>query len=184
MEFIFEDTEQSAKRKPYSSPNTISQPSIWAAPADSVDSNPLAKRRNVPASVAEVEIAPNPRRKRKTANVNYLKTVKTPKKKAKSKEKFVWTWNKIGWLVCFGVFLRLIFMDRGVAHYYQMQDTLKAKKAELEMVKEENAQLVTEINRIKVDPGYQKKVAREHLGVIARDEYLILFATDGNPQSI
>lgn len=75
-------------------------------------------------------------------------------------------------------------MDRGVAHYYQMQDTLKDKKRELAMVKEENVELISELHQIKVSPLYQKKIAREHLGVIAQDEYLILFATDGRPRSI
>lgn len=195
MEFIFEDTEPNTpnstnvKRRPYSSSNRFSQSatgssagSTWTPPAEA--NNPLARRKNVPVSATDVEIAPNPRRKRKSANVNYLNSAKTPKKRKQSKESFVWTWNKIGWLICFGVFLRLIFMDRGVAHYYQMQDTLKDKKRELAMVKEENVELISELHQIKVSPLYQKKIAREHLGVIAQDEYLILFATDGRPRSI
>lgn len=131
-------------------------------------------------------MTPNPKRKRKTAKVSYLSDAKAPKrkKKAKTKGDFVWTWNKVGWMICLGVFLRLIFMDRGVAHYYGMQDTLSEKKQELERVIEENRELVSEIHQIKVSPGYQRKLAREHLGVIAQDEYLILFAEDGGPRSI
>lgn len=187
MEFVFEDTEQNGKRRPYSSNHNFSQTSnIWENHSGNslATGNPLAKRKSVPSSVSDVELAPNPKRKRKSAKVNYLKNGKTPRKKKAGKARFVWTWNKVCWLVCLGVFLRLIFMDRGVAHYYQMQDTLKDKKRELEMVKEENAELVTEINKIKTSPVYQKKAAREHLGVIAQDEYLILFARDGRPQSI
>lgn len=153
-----------------------------ASPASLTSSSP-AKRKSVPAKASDVELTPNPRRKRKSAKVSYLKNAKTPKRKNKS-EKFTWSWNKVGWLVCFGVFLRLIFMDRGVAQYYQMQETLTEKKRELKLIEEENIELMSEIHQIKVNPLYQKKAAREHLGVIARDEYLILFATDARPRSI
>ncbi|MCO4754011.1 MAG: septum formation initiator family protein [Bacteriovoracaceae bacterium] len=186
MEFIFEDTEENSIRTPFSAKSTSDDTPMWSSPAQSVQAQaPAVRRKSVPTNTAEVEIAkPAKRRKRKSADVNYLKNVKTPKKKQRQKEKFNWTWNKAGWLVCFCVFLRLIFMDRGVSHYYQMQDTLESKKVELELIKEENAELVKEIHEIKVNPSYQKKVAREHLGVIAQDEYLILFAKDRSSLSI
>lgn len=185
MEFVFEDTEQEKVRRPYtSSASNINQGSMWSAPA-TTSNNSVTRRKSVPSSMAEVEIAPTPRRKRKTAKPNYLKSTKTPKRKTKrSSEKFTWTWNKVGWMICLGLFLRLIFMDRGVLHYYEMQDTLKEKTHELEMVIEENIELVSEIHQIKSSPTYQKKMAREHLGVIAKDEYLILFAKDGSLRSI
>ncbi|MEX0798648.1 MAG: septum formation initiator family protein [Bacteriovoracaceae bacterium] len=182
MEFIFEDTEKKTKRRPYSSAGNFNQSSVWTSPSETLNARSVT-RKSVPSNVSEVEIEERPKRRRKSAKVNYLKTVKTPKKK-KRKEKFSWSWNKTGWLVCFSVFLRLIFMDRGVVHYYQMQETLKDKKHQLELVKEENANLVSEIHQIKVNPAYQKKIARQHLGVIAQDEYLILFAKEASLSSI
>lgn len=205
MEFVFEENDQTTQRRPYSSPGhgqTNAQPSnqktsstisatSWNSSnkmgfSASSATSPSARRRSVPTTGSEVEMTPNPKRKRKTAKVNYLSEAKAPKKKrsSKSQDKFVWTWNKVGWMICLGVFLRLIFMDRGVAHYYGMQDTLTEKKQELARVIEENRELVSEIHKIKVSPSYQRKLAREHLGVIAQDEYLILFAEDGGPRSI
>ena len=69
-------------------------------------------------------------------------------------------------------------MESGVIDYYEMENTLDKRGHQLELVKEENAQLVSEIHEIKTSPRYQKKLAREHLGVIASNEYLILFAKD------
>lgn len=189
MEFIFEDTETAGKRRPYSSNGGLNQSSstIWSSPSESLETNSLTRRKSVPANASEVEIAPAPKRKRKSAKVTYLKNSKAPtksNKRKKTRSSFVWTWNKVCWMVCFGVLLRLIFMDRGVVHYYQMQDTLTEKQRELEMVESENTELISEIHQIKASPAYQKKLAREHLGVIAKDEYLILFAKDGRPRSI
>lgn len=188
MEFIFEDSEENTIRRPFT-PNEFNTNDVWTPPGEAPQAikaaAPAVRRKSLPSSSAEVEIAaPSKRRKRKSADVNYLKNVKTPKKKKKQKEGFNWTWNKVGWLVCLCVFLRLIFMDRGVAHYYEMKDTLQQKRVDLELLKEENAALVKEIHEIKVNPSYQRKVTREHLGVIAQDEYLILFAKDRSALSI
>jgi cell division protein FtsB len=46
----------------------------------------------------------------------------------------------------------------------------------------ENKDLKTEITKIQLDRNYQKQLAKEHLGVIAADEFLILFAGE-NPDS-
>tara|TARA_Y100000780_G_scaffold226709_1_gene241186 strand:+ start:7668 stop:8240 length:573 start_codon:yes stop_codon:yes gene_type:complete len=190
LEFIFEDTEDNTIRRPFT-PKDLNTNDVWTPPGETpqavkaAPAAPAVRRKSLPSSTGEVEIAsPAKRRKRKSADVNYLKNVKTPRKKKKQKEKIKWTWNKVGWVICLCVFLRLIFMDRGVAHYYRMQDTLQEKRVELELLKEENAALVKEIHEIKVNPAYQRKVTREHLGVIAQDEYLILFAKDRSALSI
>lgn len=83
---------------------------------------------------------------------------------------------KIGWAVVGVLVLRLIAMDRGVWDYFATESTIREKKAELRTIQEENTSLRSEIVKIQSDRNYQRQLAKEHLGVIAADEFLILFA--------
>lgn len=80
-------------------------------------------------------------------------------------------WSIIGLLV-----LRLIAMDRGVWDYFAAENTIQEKHEELASINRENKELKTEIARLQMDGGFQRQLAKEHLGVIAADEFLILFA--------
>jgi cell division protein FtsB len=84
--------------------------------------------------------------------------------------------QKIGWSVIGLLVLRLIFMDRGVWDYFSTENRIQEKRDELRSIQRENKELSTEISRIKLDKNYQRQLAKEHLGVIAADEFLILFA--------
>lgn len=83
---------------------------------------------------------------------------------------------KIGWAVIGLLVLRLICMDRGVWDYFATEGSIREKKNELKTIQEENKSLRTEIVKIQSDRNYQRQLAKEHLGVIAADEFLILFA--------
>lgn len=89
---------------------------------------------------------------------------------------------KIGWSVIGLLVLRLIFMDRGVWDYFTTEGGIKEKQAELKSYQDENKSLRTEIVKIQSDRNYQRQLAKEHLGVIAVDEFLILFAGE-TPES-
>lgn len=104
----------------------------------------------------------------------------TPKKKARSNK--IALLPRIAWSVIGLLVLRLIFMDRGVYDYYSTQNLIKNKNQELRNISRENEELKAEISRIHVDPGYQRQLAKEHLGVIAADEFLILFAQDNSEE--
>lgn len=82
-------------------------------------------------------------------------------------------WGVIGLLV-----LRLICMDRGVYDYYATQNAISEKNQELNNLSRENENIQAEVSRIHLDGNYQRQLAKEHLGVIAADEFLILFAQD------
>ncbi|HXH32483.1 MAG TPA: septum formation initiator family protein [Bacteriovoracaceae bacterium] len=103
----------------------------------------------------------------------------SPKKNAKSKTHIL---PKIGWAVIGLLVLRLIFMDRGVWDWFATENVIKGKKEELSSLQKENKSIKAEIGRIQIDKGYQKQLAKEHLGVIAADEFLILFAGE-TPES-
>ncbi|MES2527694.1 MAG: septum formation initiator family protein [Bdellovibrionota bacterium] len=83
---------------------------------------------------------------------------------------------KIGWSVIGLLVLRLICMDRGVWDFFTTEGAIKENKSELRSIQDENKSLRTEIVKIQSDKNYQRQLAKEHLGVIAVDEFLILFA--------
>lgn len=170
MEFIFENNPKQNVAN-----STIGGSDPFNSRATYVDS-PRRTRKTFPASVDDIEISrPASRqvRKKPTSKLTYVKSARKTKRK-----EFEWSWNKVGWMVCGVLFLRLILMDNGVLDYYDMEKTLDKNHYQLELIREENADLVTEIHEIKTNPRYQKKLAREHLGVIAQNEYLVLFAKD------
>lgn len=97
----------------------------------------------------------------------------TPKKKEKANKNLL---AKAAWAVIGLLVLRLIFMDRGVWDYFAAEGEIRNKKDELASIRKENVELKNEIQKIQHDPNFQRSLAKEHLGVIAADEFLILFA--------
>lgn len=108
------------------------------------------------------------------------RTQTNTKKKTKLKKNLL---VKAGWSVIGLLVLRLIFMDRGVWDYFATENAIKNKKQELSEIHKENASLKTEIAKIQVDKNFQRQLAKEHLGVIAADEFLILFAGENAESS-
>ena len=142
-------------------------------------------RRNLPGSIEEIEItgSRNKTRSRKAAAPAKVNYVKTSRKSSSRTMSFTWTWHKFWWMVALFAFMRLLMMDNGVIDYYQTEDSMVNNHHKLELVKQENASLVSEIHKIQTSPRYQKKLARKHLGVIAKGEYLILFSQDSAEDS-
>ena len=171
MEFVFDNNSSSSAK-----PTMMASTNTFGGSSTVVES-PRRTRKHVPSSVDEIEITDTrnlrPKKRQASSKVTYVKNTRK-----KSLKEFTWSWNKVGWLICAVLFLRLIFMDSGVIDYYDMENTLEKSEYQLELIKEENAELVKDIHEIKTNHRYQKKLAREHLGVIAKDEYLILFAKD------
>jgi len=91
---------------------------------------------------------------------------------------------KIGWGIIGLLVLRLILMDRGVWDYVATESNLEEKRQELKSIQVENSSLKTEITKIQTDRNYQRSLAKEHLGVIAADEFLILFAGENSDESV
>lgn len=108
------------------------------------------------------------------------RSTKSTSKKKKSHKNLL---PKIGWTVIGLLVLRLICMDRGVWDYFATESEIKNKQNELKSIHTENASLKSEITRIQVDKNYQRQLAKEHLGVIAADEFLILFAGETPEES-
>lgn len=99
------------------------------------------------------------------------------KKNTKTKKNLL---PKIAWSVVGLLVLRLICMDRGVWDYFATEGDIREKQSELKSIRDENKSLKTEITRIQTDKNYQRLLAKDHLGVIAADEFLILFAGESS----
>lgn len=103
------------------------------------------------------------------------------KKNTKSKQDIL---PKIAWSVIALLVLRLISMDRGIWDYFATEGNIREKQIELKSFQNENQSLKTEITRIQVDKNYQRYLAKDHLGVIAADEFLILFAGESSEEPV
>lgn len=103
----------------------------------------------------------------------------------KEKQGFwVGLWKKAGWGTCCILLLRLVFSEGGVIDFLKMEKILNEKMQNLSEVHSENEQIFNEILKIQSDHSYQRHLAREHLGVMAQDEFLILFARDKDGKSM
>jgi cell division protein FtsB len=137
----------------------------------------VVSRRTV-AKPDDTEFVPVKRSSRKVANqVSYA--TGSSKKKAKAIDPKISLYFVRGcWLFCGVMILRLIFAAGGVTDFYSQKATVNEKNEELNSIKKENMQLVREIERMKIDTSFQKKLVRDNLGFIANDEFLVLFPKD------
>lgn len=118
---------------------------------------------------------------KKTAPKNKIKYVRNSKKLLPHKLidlSSMSTMSKFLWAFIFVLVLRLLFMDHGVYDFYSKENTLNDLKQERTMIDNENLALALEIEKIKKSPRYQKEITKEHLGVIEKGEFLVLFARD------
>jgi cell division protein FtsB len=123
------------------------------------------------ASIDYIDDGPEPERK----NTRSPRKNSLVVKKKNSKTNLV-TLPRVGWAVIVMLSLRLIFMDRGIWDFFSAEKNLENMRIEMKNLQNENRELVTEIGKIKFDKSYQKLLAKEHLGVIAANEFLVLFA--------
>ncbi len=190
MEFVFESDNNapgSERELVASVGNEFGrQPELlMGAPASST-STKRTSRRSLPKDFNDIDFNEPPKRPKKRTTtgpkVNYVKPIKKSRKKS-AKPKFEWTWGKFAWVGCALLVMRLVFMDSGILDYHKMNEVLDQKNHDLELLRQDNVQLMKEIHLIKTSVAHQKKLTRDHLGVIADDEYLILFAADGSLNS-
>ena len=60
--------------------------------------------------------------------------------------------------------------------YYKMERLLEAKRNELVGTKKKISQLDSEIRLLRSNKKHQKRVTKSKLGVLSKDEFLVLFA--------
>lgn len=134
--------------------------------------------RRAIARPEETEFIPTKRPARKLATQVSYTTGSSKKKSREIDTKYLGYLVKGSWIFCGILVLRLLFADGGVSDFYSQRKTMNEKTEELNSIKKENMQLVREIERMKSDVSFQRKLVRDNLGFIAHDEYLILFPKD------
>jgi len=137
-------------------------------------STAVVSRRSV-AKPDDTEFVPVKRASKKVSSqISY--TTSSTRKKSKSIDPAYSNYLVKGaWVFCAIMVLRLIFANGGVTDYYSQKSQLNERLTQLSEIKKDNMQLVREIERMRSDAGYQKKLVRDNLGFIAQDEFLILF---------
>jgi hypothetical protein len=81
--------------------------------------------------------------------------------------------------IVMGIFIfRLLTMEQGVFHYFSKSVELQILEQEVRHIQLENDEIVKDIKLSSSSARYQRRMVRELLGVIAEDEYLIVFAQD------
>ena len=117
----------------------------------------------------------------KSPSVNYRTTTRrstTKKVAAESVGLIGKFFINSGWLLSLFLLGRLIFADRGIIDYYKKENLISGKIAKKNALIQENEDLKIQLQRLANDSSFQKKTVRDHLGVIAKDEYLVLFARE------
>lgn len=149
-----------ATRRPITQPDNIEM------------SSPLRKKTTAPAAVNYADQTPARSLTKSRPSVTAKRKVK-----AKSKKKTdVTGWGvKLCWGFCLFLLGRLIFSQGGVIEYLDKKSTLDQAYHEVTLLTQENEGLMKELQLIRTNNRYKKKLVRDHLGYIARDEYLILF---------
>ncbi len=81
---------------------------------------------------------------------------------------------KVMWIFSLILFLRLIFVERGILEFYFRRQRVQEKIEVYDKQVATNKKLKKEIERIERDVTYQKSLVRNNLGFIADDEYIIV----------
>lgn len=111
-------------------------------------------------------------------------TARRPRSKSAKAQQFQDWLVKGAWLFSGFLLLRLVFSGGGVIDYYKNEANFEKRFKNFKSVQVENAALLKEIDLIKSNARYQRKVVREHLGYIAPNEFLILFPKEKVKTSI
>jgi cell division protein FtsB len=144
-----------------------------------VESEPIIEqptRKSVarPHDTEFVAVKRTPAAKRPPPALNYHTT--SNRKKSKPLDPVIVKFlSKAAWIFAGILVLRLVFAKGGATDFYAQHSLLNLRHSELLQIKNENMQLVREIERMHTDTGYQKKLVRDNLGFIASDEFLVLF---------
>ena len=91
------------------------------------------------------------------------------------KDKLIKVITILGWVSCFLFFGQLVIGDRGVIDFYKLDNEYQNILNKYESIIADNKRISEKIIRIKKDISYQKKLVRDNLGFISKNEYLILF---------
>jgi cell division protein FtsB len=167
---------------PSSAPSSLRQSSTFE---DSGEIVVVPKSRPSRNNVAVAGRATFTGTKKKTdklpAPIRYLGLGKATSKSKRKNKKFFDHLVVFGWICMALLGVRLLLSDRGIIDFYKHKAVLESIHHDIEQLKVDNGELMAEIEKIRSSSRYQKKIVRDYLGFIAKNEYLILFAKGRSP---
>ncbi len=180
--------EVGTSSRPWSPPSASMRTASRRTPAAAPSSNevavvsPSATSRKSVATGDQLEFSTSLRTspQRAPAKPSYTSAKRKVKTHKKSNDRFSNIMLKSAWAFCGFLLLRLIFSGGGILDYNERKSMLEGREHELESIKIDNQKTLGEIELIQKDTSTQKKLVRDHLGFIARDEYLIIFQKDNS----
>lgn len=101
------------------------------------------------------------------------------KKRSRSQQKkksFKLSMDLVFGMLFFLMGVNLFFTGGGIIDLIQSKARIGEGEKYLSQVKTDNQKIREEIKKLQHSSSYQKKIAREHLGAIAQDEYLVIFS--------
>ena len=74
-----------------------------------------------------------------------------------------------------GLILLILFGDNGLVELQRLREKEHAMAQQNELLARENVSLYRSIGRLKSDPAYIESVARNELGMIGKDDVIVIF---------
>ncbi len=85
-------------------------------------------------------------------------------------------------VVLFNLMLLIVFGDNGLVELYRLQAQEQAMGVENQTLARENVNLYRTIGRLKSDPVYIESVARNELGMVGKDDVIIIRPDERGPR--
>ncbi len=79
-------------------------------------------------------------------------------------------------LLCMALGLWVYFSPYGARNYLSLEDELNKVSSEVKILQRQNSNLREEINKIKHDPDYLKKIARHNYNLLKKNEMIFDFS--------
>lgn len=74
----------------------------------------------------------------------------------------------------FNLMLLIVFGDNGLVEMYRLRDKERSMVQQNEILATENVSLYRTIGRLKSDPAFIESVARNELGMIGKDDVIVI----------
>jgi cell division protein FtsB len=80
------------------------------------------------------------------------------------------------WVFAIILIFKVVFSSNGIIDYYKRNNIILSKLHKLRDLDNKNETLIKYLKDFNSDHSMQKKIVRSSLGVLARDEYLVIFS--------
>lgn len=109
-------------------------------------------------------------------DIEFVNPLVKRRKRSAKKSKFQFSLDMAIGIVFFIITVNLFFTSGGIIDLIQSKGRIMEGEKYLSTLEAENDKIRDEIRKLQHNSSYQKKIAREHLGAIEKDEYIVIFS--------